>query len=66
MKLAKVLGILEREKEDIDSEVENLIREREDARKNKDFAKADQIRDKLKEMGIEIKDSRNGTKWTRI
>ena len=66
MKLTKVLGILEMEKEDIDSEVENLIKEREDARKNKDFAKADQIRDKLKEMGIEIKDSRNGTKWTRI
>jgi len=46
-------------------EVEKLIAEREAVRKNKDFKKADQIRDQLKQMGIEIEDTPYGTRWTK-
>lgn len=65
-KLTKVLGIMEKEQEEISEDVEKLIKERNDARKNKDFARADEIRDELKDMGIEIKDTRSGTTWKRI
>ena len=65
-KLTRVLGIMEGEREEISEDIEGLIAERNAARKNKDFAKADEIRDKLKEMGIEIEDTRSGTTWTRI
>ena len=54
------------EGEDISQEVEKLIEERKSAKKDKDFAKADDIREKLKNMGIEIEDTRQGTKWKRI
>ena len=65
-KLTRVLGIMEGEREEISKDIEGLIAERNAARKNKDFAKADEIRDKLKEMGIEIEDTRSGTTWKRI
>ncbi|HBE09301.1 MAG TPA: cysteine--tRNA ligase, partial [Lachnospiraceae bacterium] len=65
--LAEVLGIiLEKKDDDLDSEVEALIAERQQARKDKNFAKADEIRDKLLAMGIELKDTREGVKWKRI
>lgn len=67
LKLTKVLGILELEKsQDLDEEIEALIKEREDARKNKDFKRADEIRDILLEKNIAIEDTRTGTKWKRI
>ena len=43
--------------------IENLINERKEARLSKDFSKADQIRDKLADMGVEIEDTPNGTIW---
>ena len=46
-----------------DEEIEELVRDREEARKKKDFAKADQIRDKLIKMGIELEDTPYGTRW---
>ena len=65
-RLADVLGlILDREEESLDDEIEELIQERQDARKNKDFAKADEIRDKLLSMGIVLEDTREGVKWKR-
>lgn len=65
-RLADVLGlILDREEENLDDEIEELIQERQDARKNKDFAKADEIRDKLLSMGIVLEDTREGVKWKR-
>lgn len=66
--LTKILGIMEREKncDDLDEEILNLIKEREDARKNKDFKRADEIRDELLEKGIEIKDTRKGIEWKRL
>ena len=46
--------------------VEELIEKRNEARKNKDWAEADRIRDELKAMNIELKDTPMGVKWTRI
>ena len=47
-------------------EIEALITQRLEAKKAKDWAKADAIRDQLKAMGVEIKDSKEGTTWTRV
>ena len=67
LELTNVLGLrVEREEEVLDSDIEKLIEDRQNARKNKDFAKADEIRDKLKNMGIELLDTREGVKWKRI
>jgi cysteinyl-tRNA synthetase len=65
-KLTKVLGIMEQEEDNLDLEVEELIKQRQEARKNKDFDKADKIRDLLLEKGIQIKDTRDGTTWKKI
>ncbi len=67
LELTDVLGlIVVREKEDLDSAVEALIEKRQEARKQKNFAEADRIRDELKAMGIELLDTREGVKWKRI
>ena len=58
--------ILEREEEVLDADIEALIEQRQAARKAKDFAKADEIRDRLKEMGIVLKDTREGVTWQRV
>jgi cysteinyl-tRNA synthetase len=50
----------------IKTEVESLLLKRSEARKNKDFKTADTIRDKLKNMGIEIKDTTVGTTWKKV
>ncbi len=64
--LCDVLGIITEKKEEaLDSEIEALIEERQQARKAKDFAKADEIRDRLTGMGIVLKDTREGVKWSR-
>lgn len=64
--LCSVLGIeTTKEEEIIDEEIEKLIEERQAARKNKDFARADEIRDQLLEQGIVLKDTREGVKWSR-
>ena len=64
--LCDVLGILIGQEEEIlDAEIEKLIQERQDARKQKDFARADQIRDELAQKGILLKDTREGVTWKR-
>ena len=66
-KLCDVLGlILDKKEEILDEEIENLIAERQAARKTKDFARADEIRGLLLDKGIELKDTRKGVKWKRI
>lgn len=64
--LCDVLGILVETKEEmLDSDIEALIEERQQARKNRDFARADEIRDELLEKGIVLEDTREGVKWKR-
>ena len=65
--LCDILGIITEKKADtLETEVEALIAERQAARKAKDFEKADEIRDKLLAMGIQLKDTREGVQWKRI
>ena len=64
--LSDVLGLLyNRKGNDLDSEIEALIEERQQARKNKDWATADRIRDELKAKGIILKDTPQGVTWTK-
>ncbi|MBP8762560.1 cysteinyl-tRNA synthetase [Acetoanaerobium noterae] len=66
--LTGVLNIIKAEDTDSNDneQIEKLIKDRVEAKKNKDFALADAIRDELKSMGIEIEDTRQGTKWKKI
>lgn len=64
--LSGVLGIkLAVEMEILDEEIEKLIEERNIARKNRDFKRADEIRDQLLSMNIILEDTRQGTRWKR-
>ena len=64
--LCDVLGIITEKKEELlDADIEALIAERQQARKDKNFARADEIRDTLAAKGILLKDTREGVKWTR-
>ena len=65
-KLCDILGIITEKKEEIlDSDIEALIEERQMARKEKNFARADEIRDELLAKGIILEDTREGVKWKR-
>ena len=66
VKLTDVLGLIVDKKEEILAEdIEKLIEERQAARKAKDFARADAIRDELLEKGIVLEDTREGVKWKK-
>ena len=66
-KLCEVLGLnVEKKDEILDKEIEDLIQERQEARKSKNFTRADEIRDELLAKGIQLKDTREGVKWKRI
>lgn len=65
--LCRILGIItEKKQELLDSDIEALIEERKAARKAKDFARADEIRDLLLQKGILLEDTREGVKWKRV
>ena len=65
-KLTDVLGIITEKQEDsLDAEIEKMIEARQIARKEKNFAEADRIRDELLAQGIVLKDTRDGVKWER-
>ncbi|SFA88246.1 cysteinyl-tRNA synthetase [Acetitomaculum ruminis DSM 5522] len=65
--LCLILGIeFKKEDELLDSDIEKLIEERNLARKAKNFARADEIRDELLARGIALKDTREGVTWTRV
>ena len=68
LKFDKVLGVIgeEEKEEELPKEIMELIRKREEARKRKEWETADQIREKLREMGIIIEDTPTGTKWRRM
>ena len=65
-KMDSVFRIIFCKKENIDSEIKTLIKEREQARKEKNFKRADEIRKELLEKGIELEDTANGTVWKKI
>ena len=61
----KVLGILDEKEEILNPELKKLINEREKARKEKNFKKADEIRNQLKEKGIILEDTKDGVRWKK-
>ncbi len=66
VELMDICGLTaERQQEMLDEEIESLIQERQDARKAKNFARADEIRDLLAGKGIVLEDTREGVKWKR-
>lgn len=66
VKLCDVLGLIVDKKEELlDGEIEKLIEERQAARKEKNFARADEIRDELLSKGIILKDTREGVQWKK-
>ena len=64
--LTDVLGLkVEKQEQMLDADIEALIEERQQARKNRDFARADEIRDELLAKGIVLEDTREGVRWKR-
>lgn len=64
--LGDILGLIfEQKREVLDSEIEELIAQRQAARREKDFKRADEIRGRLADMGITLLDTREGVKWKR-
>ncbi len=61
-----VLGYISHKKEELDEDIDALIKERETARAEKNWGRADEIRDQLTEMGIIIEDTSEGTHWRRM
>jgi len=64
--LTSVLGIVQKRQDDLEGEIETLIQKRQQARKEKDWELADQIRDQLRDMGIQLEDTPQGVKWKRV
>lgn len=62
--LTDVLGLLKKKDDDIDSEIEKLIEERQKVRKERNFKRSDEIRDILNEKGIILEDTPSGVKWS--
>ena len=66
LNLEKSISETDKDRLDVDIRVPELIKKREEARKIRDFKKSDEIRDELKALGIEIKDTSDGTKWKKV
>lgn len=64
--LTDILGLIVVKEKESDAEIDALIEERQAARKAKNFARADEIRDELKARGIVLEDTKDGVKWKRI
>jgi len=60
-----VLAVLEEEQKSLDAEIESLIADRQEARKNRNWARADAIRDQLAAEGIVLEDTKDGVRWKR-
>jgi len=63
--LCDVLGLIVEKEDSLDSEIEELIERRQEARRNKDFKLADEIRDLIISKGVILEDTREGVKWRR-
>ncbi|MEG6566671.1 cysteine--tRNA ligase [Thermoanaerobacterium saccharolyticum] len=66
LNLSSVLGITYKKKDLLDDEIKELIEKRQEARKAKNWAEADRIRDELKKQGIVLEDTPNGVRWKRV
>jgi len=66
LELSSILGLLDKKEESLDAEIEALIEERQKARKEKNWALSDKIRDDLKAQGIILEDTPQGVKWKRV
>lgn len=65
--LSDILGLVAEKQETLlDADIEAMIAQRQEARKAKDFARADAIRSELLEKGIALEDTREGVKWKRV
>ncbi|HHT64885.1 MAG TPA: cysteine--tRNA ligase [Clostridiales bacterium] len=64
--LTGILGLLKKQKGNLDAEIEELIEKREQARAEKNWALADSIRDELKKQGIVLEDTPQGVRWKRV
>ena len=65
--LGSPLGILQNStKVNLDEEIDNLVQERQEARKNRDFKRSDEIRDELKARGIVLEDTPQGVRWKKL
>ncbi|BEP30150.1 cysteine--tRNA ligase [Helicovermis profundi] len=65
IELSGVIGILVKEKENLELDIEKMIEERQKARSDKNFKLADEIRDMLLEKGIVLEDTKDGVKWSK-
>jgi len=65
MELSGVIGLLNKEEDNLEQEIEDLIDQRQQARKDKNYKLADEIRDELKSKGIVLEDTPQGVKWKR-
>jgi len=65
-RLNSVLMVMDLAEPEPSQQIENLTQERDDARQKKDWAKADKIRNELKKLGVEVIDTKDGTRWRKI
>ncbi|PMD68362.1 cysteine--tRNA ligase [Companilactobacillus nuruki] len=61
--LTSILGVQLDSQQDLSAEIQNMVDQRDQARANKDFATSDKLRDQLKEMGVILEDTPQGTRW---
>jgi len=61
-----VLGLIDYTKDELEPQLQELVNKREEARKSKNFALADKLRDELRQKGIQIDDSKDGFRWKRL
>ena len=61
--LTSILGIKLDEQKDLSKEIQEMVDQRDQARADKDFATSDKLRDQLKEMGVILEDTPQGTRW---
>ena len=64
-RIDSILGVIECPEEEVDCDVDELIQRRIDARNNKDWSKADEIRAKLDDLGVVLEDTPDGTIWKK-
>jgi cysteinyl-tRNA synthetase len=65
-RINQIIGVLDFTVPESDATIDDLVKRRNEARANKNYALSDEIRDKLKNMGIQIEDTTEGVRWKRV